>query len=203
MVVGKPVPRHLAGIHDGRQAGKHRVGQPMAAQIVPNALDRIELRALRRQLQQGDIARHHESLAPMPTGTIEDQHGMGILGNLATDLAEMMVHGQGIADRHDQPRRFALRWADRPKQIGRGKAEVLGCRRPTPAIEGCSVAHYARADHDLGDVGLRQRRDRAAVNDPADAGPNDRAHAYRARLAGWCIECRRPSLGCRGARHSR
>jgi hypothetical protein len=41
----------LAGIHDVRQAGKHRIGEPMAAQTVPNPLDRVELRAVRRQLQ--------------------------------------------------------------------------------------------------------------------------------------------------------
>jgi len=77
VVGGEPVPGHLEGIHDGGQAGKYRVGEPMAAQIVPNPLDRIELRAVRRQRQQSDIAGHHETLAPMPPGTIEDHHGMG------------------------------------------------------------------------------------------------------------------------------
>ena len=61
----------------------------------------------------------------MPAGTIEDHRGMGIGGDLAADLAEMMVHGRGIADRHDQRRRFALQRADRTKHIGRGEAEVL------------------------------------------------------------------------------
>src|SRR5215813_782407 len=55
---------------------------------------------------------------------------MRISGDLAADLAEMMVHGGGIADRHDQRRRFARRRADRTKQIGRGEAEILGCGRP-------------------------------------------------------------------------
>jgi hypothetical protein len=32
VVGGEPVPGHLAGIHDVRQADKHRVGEPMAAQ---------------------------------------------------------------------------------------------------------------------------------------------------------------------------
>src|ERR1700730_8991029 len=64
-------------------------------------------------------------MAPVPTGTIEDHYGMGIAGDLAADLAEMMVHGGGIADRHDQRCRLALRRADRTKQIGRGEAEVL------------------------------------------------------------------------------
>ena len=40
-------------------------------------------------------------------------------GDLAGDLAQMMVHREGIADRHNQRRRFALRRADRTKQIGR------------------------------------------------------------------------------------
>ena len=101
VICGKPVPGCLAGIHDVRQAGKHRIGQPMAAQIVPNPLDRVELRAVRRQLQQGDIAGHRQALAPVPAGAIQDHHGMRIGGDLAADLAEVMVHRGGIADRHD------------------------------------------------------------------------------------------------------
>src|SRR6267378_4974097 len=73
-------------------------------------------------------------MAVVPAGTIEDHHGMGISGDLAADLAEMMVHRGGIADRHDQRRRFALRRADRTKQIGRGKAEVLRRDWPTAGL---------------------------------------------------------------------
>ena len=82
-------------------------------------------------------------MAAVPTGTIEDHHGMGISGDLAADLAEMVVHGGGIAGWHDQRRRFARRRAHRTKQIGRGKAEVpsappAGCRfAPTPGSD-CS-----------------------------------------------------------------
>ena len=59
---------------------------------------------------------------------------MSLGGHLAADLVEMMVHGGGIADRHDQRRRLALRRADRAKHIGRGEAEVLWCRRPTAGL---------------------------------------------------------------------
>src|SRR5580700_494930 len=48
-VGGEPVPRHLAGVHDVGEAPKYRVGEPVAAQIVPNPLDWIELRAVGRQ----------------------------------------------------------------------------------------------------------------------------------------------------------
>ena len=75
-VGGEPVPRHLAGIHDVGQATKQRIGQPMAAQMVPDPLDRIEFGAVRRQLQQSDIAGHHEAVAAVSAGSIEDQrHG--------------------------------------------------------------------------------------------------------------------------------
>ncbi len=73
-------------------------------------------------------------MALVPTGTIEDHHGMGISGDLAADLAEVMVHRGGIADRHDQRRRFALRRADRTKQIGRGEAEIFWRHRPAAGL---------------------------------------------------------------------
>src|SRR5260370_30882146 len=36
---GEPVPGHLAGVHDFRQASENRVREPMPAQIAPNPLD--------------------------------------------------------------------------------------------------------------------------------------------------------------------
>jgi hypothetical protein len=44
-------------------------------------------------------AKRRSSVAP---GSLrkKDHHGMGISGHLAADLAEMMVHPGGIADRH-------------------------------------------------------------------------------------------------------
>ena len=35
-----------------------------------------------------------ETLAPVPAGTIEDHHGMRIVGDLAADLAEMSAVGR-------------------------------------------------------------------------------------------------------------
>src|ERR1700720_3302565 len=73
-------------------------------------------------------------MAVVPTGTIEDHHGMGISGDLAAELAEVMVHRGGIADRHDQRRRLARRRADRTKQIGRGEAEIFWRHRPAAGL---------------------------------------------------------------------
>src|ERR1700732_4230321 len=73
-------------------------------------------------------------MAVVPAGTIEDHHGMGIRGDLAADLAEVMVQRDGMADRHDQRRRLALRRADRTKQIGRGEAEIFWRHRPAAGL---------------------------------------------------------------------
>src|SRR3984893_1933854 len=73
-------------------------------------------------------------MAVVPTGTIEDHHGMGIRGDLAADLAEVVVHRGGIADRHDQRRRFALRRAGRTKQIGRSETEILQRHWPAAGL---------------------------------------------------------------------
>src|SRR5437764_3502887 len=47
---------------------------------------------------------------------IKDHHGTRIGGDLAADLAEVMVPGGGVANRYNQRRRFGLRRADRTKQ---------------------------------------------------------------------------------------
>ena len=80
---------------------------------------------------------------------------MGISGGLAADLAEMMVHRGGIADRHDQRRRLARRRADRTKPRSLGMpattaASVVdalcefGSRAASPArILICGSLHFA------------------------------------------------------------
>src|ERR1700751_6166148 len=81
-------------------------------------------------------------MALVPTGTIEDHHGMGISSDLAADLAEVMVHRDGIADRHDQRRRprpapgqaLPCDGQTAPNTIGRGEAEVLWCRWPATGL---------------------------------------------------------------------
>ncbi len=77
---------------------------------------------------------------------------------------------------------------------GRARRSRTAIRRPGSGRgRRCGVAHRARADHDLCDAGLSQRRDRGAVSDPADAGPDDRGHAHRAGLAGAVENAVRPA----------
>src|ERR1700749_2322529 len=95
-------------------------------------------------------------MALVPTGTIEDHHGMGVSSDLAADLAEVMVHRCGIADRHDQRRRLAPRRAHRTKQIGRAEAAIFWRHRPAagwPPYTGPALS----AIQELQNVGLRSR----------------------------------------------
>ena len=54
--------------------------------------------------------------------------------DLAANLAQMVVHCDGIADWHDDRGRFTLAWADRPKHIGRGEAEIFGGCGPAAGL---------------------------------------------------------------------
>src|ERR1700730_13465502 len=166
------LPGNLTGVHDVLQVPKYRVGEPVTAPLVPNPLDRVELGAVRRQRQQGDVAGHHEPLGPVPAGSVEDHQGIGIGGNLAADLVQVVVYRRRVAGRIDPCCRLARRGTARAKQMGRGEAEVpansklsrlftVGNRaslmRPSTSVPGRSVrARPAAADNE-GGRRLRQR----------------------------------------------
>jgi len=50
---------------------------------MPDALDWIELRAVGRQRQQGNVVGYRQRLAVVPAGAIEDQQGVGRSADLA------------------------------------------------------------------------------------------------------------------------
>src|ERR1700759_341274 len=65
----------------------------------------------------------------MPTGLIHEQHGMGARRDVERDLFQMQVHGVGVAERQDQPRRLALLRADRTEDVGGFGALIVRRRR--------------------------------------------------------------------------
>jgi hypothetical protein len=117
---------------------------------------------------------------------------MGIVGDLAADLAEVLVHGEGIADGHDQRRRVARRWADRAKHIGRGEAKILwrrrgGCRfAPTPG-SGCFVGHRPRGTPPPRRAPVRRRRHSALSAVPPS--PHSRAAADPGAAGHAILKC--------------
>ena len=54
----------------------------------------------------------------MPSGAIEQQHGVGALGDVARDLVEVKLHHIGVGIGESQRRSDASRRADGPRDIG-------------------------------------------------------------------------------------
>lgn len=55
----------------------------------------------------------------MPTRLVHDEDSVGIVSDVARDLDQVLVHGMGVAPRHDESRSLALFGADGTEDIGR------------------------------------------------------------------------------------
>jgi hypothetical protein len=54
----------------------------------------------------------------MPSGWIEQQNGVGALGDVARYLVEVKLHGECVSDGQCERRAFTARWTDRAEEIG-------------------------------------------------------------------------------------
>ena len=89
-----------------------------SAEILPDVLDRVELRGAGRQEDRGDVFRHIELAGDVPSGSVEKQHGVGALGDIARDFVEVKLHHVGVGMRQREGRTDAAGGADRAEQIG-------------------------------------------------------------------------------------
>ena len=97
--------------------------------------DLIRGGAFGRQRQGRDIGGDGKRRRGVPTGLIEDQHGMGSAGDMARNFGQMRRHRFGVALRHDEAcgfarhlaRHLALGRADGTEDFGRGGPQVFGC----------------------------------------------------------------------------
>ena len=72
----KPVPG-LAGGLDNLVVGlEDAVGEPGLAQVLPDVLDRVQLRGAGRKQDQGDVSCDCEGLCCLPGGSCEVQYGV-------------------------------------------------------------------------------------------------------------------------------
>jgi len=115
----KLVPGVTAVVNDRVVAGEHAIGQPVVAQELPDILLRVQLGAFGWQRDDGDVCRNDQPLRDVPSGLVDQQHGMPPGRDPCRDLDQVVVHRFGIAPRHDEPGRLALRRADRAEDVGR------------------------------------------------------------------------------------
>ena len=76
----------------------------MRTQVMPQVLHRIELRRVRRQLDQAHIAGHHHILTGVEARPVPDQHRMHPGGQLARELLQEQVDDLGVQRGHDHRR---------------------------------------------------------------------------------------------------
>ena len=124
----------IAASGDDRVVGVEAPGvEEVVLEELPQILDRIELRAVGWQRQEGDVVRHPQGVGGVPAGLIEDDDGMGIGRDVGRDLGEVQVHGRGVDVRKDQGGGRLGRRADGGEDIGGGVALVARLPRPAAA----------------------------------------------------------------------
>lgn len=110
------------------------VGEPVVTHELPDILDRVEFGAARRQRQQGDVGRHDQFGRTVPSGLIEDEHGMGTGRHVEGDLFQMHAHRFTVAAGHDDAGGLAFSRTDRTKDPGRGSSLITRSRGTCAAL---------------------------------------------------------------------
>ena len=98
-------PGLAGGVDDGVEGFEDAVGEPIGAQVLPDVFDRVQFGRARRQEDRGDVFGHVELGGGVPSGAVEQQHGVRALGDVARDFVEVELHrfGVGIGQRERAP----------------------------------------------------------------------------------------------------
>ena len=100
----------------------------------------------------------------MPSGAVEQQHGVGAFGDMARDFVEVELHGLGVGVGQRERRADTARRTNGAEQIGVVVTLIGGLARPRPAL--CPLPDLAVLLADAGLVlepDLDRRRLRQAV----------------------------------------
>ena len=82
---------------------------------------------------RGDVFRHVELAGDVPSGSVEQQHRVGALGDIARDFVEVELHHVGVGMRKRERGADAPRRANGAEQIGVVIALVAGLARSRSA----------------------------------------------------------------------
>ncbi len=109
------LPGVAGGVAQVIVVGVAAVGPMVAAQIVPEVLDGVELRRVRRQRDQREVRWRTKIVADMEAGLIPEHHDMHMRIDLADELLEEGVDGGGVERGGQQ--------ADGLAGVGTGRAQ--------------------------------------------------------------------------------
>lgn len=119
-IVDEGVPGGAAGPYDLLVSVPNGVTEIVATQVFPDVLDRVQLRGIGRQTEQGDIVRNRQALTGlMPTGAVADQHAVGVRVDDLADLGQVDAHDFATDPRHYHSGADGSFRANRSEQPGR------------------------------------------------------------------------------------
>ena len=80
-LIDELVPGGAAMIDDVIGGCEHAIGEPVVAQELPGVFGRVQLGRFRRQQHDADIAGNAQLVRGVPSGLIDEQDGMGVVGD--------------------------------------------------------------------------------------------------------------------------
>ena len=122
-----------AVIDDVVVVSEDAVGEPVVAHELPDVFHHVQLGTFRRQRQQRDVGWRGDLSGEVPSGLIEQQHGVLAWADHGGDLGEVQVHRPAVAEGQDQGRALGLARTDGTEDVGRGVALILRRRWPGAA----------------------------------------------------------------------
>jgi hypothetical protein len=126
----EPVPGLAAGRDDRLVVRPDAMAELVLPQVLPHVLDRVQLGAVARQRQQGEVLGDGEVAGRVPARPVEHDHAVRPGLHLAADLRQVQAGGRGIGVGQDEGGADGPLRADRAEQVGPGVAAVAG--RPGP-----------------------------------------------------------------------
>src|ERR687898_2490617 len=98
----KGVPGSTIRVDDGLVVGQEVVRERAFAQVQPDALHRVELRAVGRQRHEGDVGRDGDGTLVVPACAIEHRDGVRVGRHGRGEVEEEAAHGLGADPRQDK-----------------------------------------------------------------------------------------------------
>src|SRR3982074_1748942 len=124
-LVDELVPSKTAMLKDVVVGAEDAVGEPVVADELPDVFNRVEFRAFGRQRDERDVRRHDELVGQVPSGLVEDEHGVSAWRHRHRDLGQMQVHRGDVAAGQDEGGGLAVLGADGAGDIGSGVALIV------------------------------------------------------------------------------
>lgn len=133
-MVCEAVPCGAAGGDDGVVVVEDADGEPVGAQVLPDIFHRVQLRAVGREQDGGEVVGDDERRCPVPAGPVEQEDRMRARRDGAGDFREVVVHRGGVGEGQHQSGGDAAVRAGGAEDVGPFVAGVARRARPAAAL---------------------------------------------------------------------